>query len=440
MIKNRILRSLFVLFLFLPIAFLGCSGGGDDAPAPVPSPSIKVLPSSYYFGVVTPGNVPSPLEVEIQNNGSLTLNVFSITLSDTINLKLDLNDGSNPCGILSPSIAPGGNCTVVVEFDPQPGSLDQFRANLTITSDASNNSSLDVPLTADQDDLSELNVRINQVESTENCPNPEVTAYVSVTDQGGYPVTTLAKDDFLITEDGGYVGHPTNASSVKNTATISVALVMDYSGSVTDVQDAVDDMEESATYFIEQLRDLPPLLVDEAEIIKFDNIVEVVQGFTSDKDLLKAAIDEDWDNGRETTLYDAVVKAVDDTALQSTARRTVIVITDGKDTQSLQILDDVINDANNKGVPIFAIGLGILDDTILRRMANDTGGQFFEAKTSDNLRTIYQQLADILFNDQYILTYTSDLGAGVSADLTIEATYSPTAITGDDTKEIAPCP
>ena len=72
-------------------------------------------------------------------------------------------------------------------------------------------------------------------------------------------------------------------------------------------------------------------------------------------------------------------------------------------------------------------------------MANETGGQFFEATTSDNLRNIYQKLADILFNDQYVLTYISGLGFGVTADLTIEGTYS-LAIKGDDTREITSCP
>ena len=113
------LRSLFILILLLPIVFLGCSSSGGDAPAPVPSPSIRVLPSSYNFGVVTPGNSPAPLEVEIQNNGSLALTVSGITLSDTINFNLDLNGGSNPCNKTSPTIAAGGNCTAEVDFVPQ---------------------------------------------------------------------------------------------------------------------------------------------------------------------------------------------------------------------------------------------------------------------------------------------------------------------------------
>jgi hypothetical protein len=72
-------------------------------------------------------------------------------------------------------------------------------------------------------------------------------------------------------------------------------------------------------------------------------------------------------------------------------------------------------------------------------MANDTGGQFFDSPTSDNLGNIYSQIAKALFENQYILTYVSALGVDVTADLTIEAYVSQT-IMGDDTKEIIPCP
>ena len=71
-------------------------------------------------------------------------------------------------------------------------------------------------------------------------------------------------------------------------------------------------------------------------------------------------------------------------------------------------------------------------------MADDTGGLYYESASSDNLRTIYQQLSDVLFEDTYILTYTSGLGADVTADLTIGATSG--AITGNNTKEITSCP
>lgn len=418
-----------ILCLLLPVAFLGCSGGGGDDPPP-PRPLIRVLPSSYDFGIVTPGNIPAPLEVEIANNGSLRLTVSDITLSDTANFALDLSAGSNPCFTASSTIAAGGNCTAEVNFTPQSDA--SFDATLIISSDDPNHPTINVPLSGIREQILDLNVRINQVESTEICPNPLVTAYVSVTDQGGYPVTGLTEPDFSVTEVDGYVGPPTTVSFVSNTATLSVALVMDYSYSVSKIQDNLDDMEESAAYFVDQLK-----VIDEAEIIKFSDNFDVVQAFTSDKDDLIAAINSPYPDG-VTDLYDAVYQAVDDTAVRSKDRRAVIVVTDGGNDFDTYTLADVINNANTKGVPIFTVGIGQANSAILTQMADDTGGQFYEATTSDNLRTIYQQLANVLFDDQYILTYTSGLGAGVNANLTIEATFG--AIVGNDTKGITSCP
>ncbi len=439
MIKRHILSSLVVIFLFLPLTFIGCSGGGDDAPAPSPSPLIQVLPSNYNFGTVTPGNSPAPLEVEIANNGSAELTVSAITLSDIINFAL-LSGRSDPCDTPPMTIAAGNKCTVEVEI--QPKSTNSFNEMLTITSNDPNTSTYDLDLIGRQDAaVSLLNVKINQVEA--NCPGTEFTAYVSVTDQGGFSVTTLTKDDFSITEAGagGYVGPPDSKGYASEiTETISVALVMDYSGSITNVQDNVDDMEAAVAGFIDEMEE-----DDEAEIIKFDKEFEVVQTFTSDNTLLTEAIFAPYDMGPGTRLYDAVVKAVDNTALRLKNRKAVIVITDGVDDDgsgnplSDNDLNDAINYANDNGVPIFTVGLGqLLDKGILEQMADDTGGQFYEAITSDNLRTIYQQLADVLFYDQYILTYTSGLGANVTADLTIEATFSPTKKRSDK-KAITTC-
>jgi len=440
MIKDHILPSIVTLFLLIPMVFMGCSGGGgsDETTLPTGSPSIQVLPAAYNFGTVTDVNAPAPLEVEITNSGTARLDVSSIVLLDTVNFALNLSGGSKPCATASPNIAAGGNCTVEVDFDPQ--STASFSSILRIRSNDSTHPVLDLPLSGIQEPVDTLNVRINQVET--NCPGTAFTAYVSVTDQGGYPVTGLTSTtDWTITEavPGGYDGPPDNPIIyVANAATLSVALVMDYSGSITDVQDNVDDMEESAAAFVDQLGS-----GDEAEIIKFADDFDVVQswqpGSVSGINILKTAIYAPYDNGRETDLYDAVYEAIDRVATRSKARRAVIVITDGVNDPSMYNLADVISYGNTQGVPVFAVGLGQdLNPDILRQMADDTGGHYYESASSDNLRTIYQQLSDVLFEDTYILTYTSGLGADVTADLTIGATSG--AITGNNTKEITSCP
>ena len=442
--KSKILVFGVAFFLILPLFFMGCSSGGsggdsdqdNSASTQVLPDSTQVLPSQHDFGIVTLGNSTVPLEVKIKNNRSIDIVVSEIVLSDTDNFELDLGGGSNPCNASSPTIGAGDLCTMEVSF--QPLSVASYDATLRIVTNDENFPVLNVQLSGASESINNLNVRINQVESDLNCPAAQVTAYVSVTDQGGYPVTGLLKDDFLVYE-GVDVMDLTDFSFVSQvTAPISVSLVMDYSGSITDIPEAQSDMEEAAADFVDQLG-----ADDEAEIVKFATEIEVVQGFTSVNNLLTNAIFNPVDVGRETTLYDAAWQAVDDTALRLKTRKAVIIVSDGEDGNGNPIssnsISEVINHANDKGVPLFTVGLGNINDAVLEQMANDTGGQFFDSATSDNLGNIYSQIAKVLFENQYILTYVSELGTGVTANLTIEAYVSP-AVMGDDTKEILPCP
>ena len=439
--KDKLLVSRIALFLILAIVFTGCKGGGggtndDSAVKTHVLPSVKVLPSVYDFGIVTLGNTPVPLEAKIQNNGSANLMVSDIVLSDTNNFALDLGGGSNPCSSTSPTVSAGDNCTVEITFIPQLAAL--FDATLQITSNDSSNPSINIRLSGSAEPIARLDVRINQVESDMQCPAAKVTAYVSVTDQGGYAVTGLLENNFLVYEDIDVMNLTDFSYASQVTTPISVALVMDYSGSITDIPEAQSDMEEAVADFVDQLG-----AEDEAEIVKFATEIEVVQEFTSDKNLLTNAIYNPIDVGRGTSLYGAAWQAVDDTALRLKTRKAVIIVTDGKDRDGNPInsksFSEVINHANDKGVPIFTVGLGNINDAVLEQMSNDTGGQFFDSPTSDNLGNIYSQIAKVLFENQYILTYVSALGTGVTANLTIEGYVSP-VVMGDDTKEIIPCP
>ena len=389
------------------------------------------------------GNTPVPLEVKIQNSGSANLKVSDIVLSETNNLALnnfalDLGGGSNPCASTFPTIGAGDNCTVEVTFIPQYADL--FDATLEINSNDGINPQIDTQLSGTAEPIATIGVRINQVDSDLQCPAAKVTAYVSVIDQSGYAVTGLLENNFTVSENINLV-NLTNFSFVSQiTAPISVALVMDYSDSITNIPEAQNDMEEAAAYFVDQLG-----VDDETEIIKYATVVEVVQGFTSDKNLLTNTIYYPVDVGSHTRLYDAALQAIDDTALRQKPRKAVIILTDGEDDDgtgnpiSFSSLSEVIYRANDKGIPLFTVELGGGNVDVLEQMSNDTNGLFFPSPASDNLRNIYYQLSDVLFENQYMLEYISGIGVSETADLTIEAFVSP-AIMGDDTKKIAPCP
>jgi Ca-activated chloride channel family protein len=428
--------------LLFATALMGCEGGsgsgdnggsGDnDGSGNSGRPLIQVLPSSHDFGTVTTGNTPAAVEVKINNNGSTDLIVSNIALSDSNHVfALDLNGGSSPCGASSPTIAAGSTCTFEVSFTPATDG--SFLANVAISSNDSSAPTSLVNLSGSSEPIQLLTVRINQVEIA-SCPTGEVTAYVSVTDQGGFPLSGLSSSDFLVSLNSNPSIPPTSVNFVSQVLeSISIAAVMDYSQSITDTLDAVNDMEDGLSEFFNNLQP-----GDEGEIVKFDSEVEVVQEFTGDKVLLEAAIRSPFDKGINTLLYDAVSQAVADTGARTTDRKAVIVITDGDNNDSLSTntLGSVITSAQAENLPIFPIGIGrAINFTALGRMGDETGGQFFESFSSDNLQTIYQQLSSILFEDQYILKFSGP--STVPAQLTIAATSQ--TITGSNTRQIS-CP
>lgn len=442
-VKKHLVR---VAMLFVMIAVTACGSGGGDSggatpAAPVGSPTIGVLPTTYDFGKITTGNSPAPLEVTIRNSGTAPLRVSTISFgapSDS-SFTLALSGGSRPCGSASPTLAAADTCTFHVRF--QPAATGSFAANVQINSDDRSVPVTGLSIAGTSEAVTTLSVQINQLETA--CPTNEATAYVSVTDQGGFPLPGLQSSNFSITEGTDPILNFTSSSLDVVYKPIAIAAVMDYSGSLTDQTVAFSDMRNGYSSLINNLKPN-----DIGEILKFDSEIEVVQPFTADKAALLAAISAPFDKGRATKLYDAVFKAVDDTAVNANHRRAVIVATDGRDEGgpiagvpvSTHSLTQVKNNAINKKVPIFTIGIGAsINRTVLEDMANSTGGLFYEASTSQNLANIYQQLSSILYEKQYILTFNQLVRGtvGSPSNLTIAANFL--GLTGNDATTIRSC-
>lgn len=436
--KNTNKFALFYLISFLSIVLTSCSDsnkgtvGNNPTSSPIPVPELQLSPAtSYDFGTITQGNTASPLELTLTNNGTSRLEIASITLSDMNNFQLDTTTGTNACGTASPAIDAGSNCTV--EFSFTPTQAGTFPATVDIPSNDSN-SPQQLSLTGTSEAVAPvMNVTINQVEL--GCPT--VTAFVSVTDQGGFPIEGLGFNDFTIEEDTTTVGKPDTSDHVAVvTKPISIALVMDNSGSMSSID--IDESNRSALEIVEQLG-----TSDAVEIIKFDRDVEVVQTFTSNKQLLRDAINNTSLDGDGTSLFDAIQQAVNDTELQSTERKAIIVITDGANNNknSTTGVQDVIDNAQTKDIPVFAIALGgDVDLATLQQISDGTSAELYEADVAQNLRTVIdQQLSEVLFIDQYVLTYTSvNTGAGTHS-LTVQASKTG-GFSGSDSRDVAQCP
>lgn len=427
------LRSIALALVSVALA-AGCSGGGPDGPpAPPPpppaSPTIQVLPASYDFGKVTSGNTPAPLEVSIGNSGSAPLAVTAIAFRAPADpdFQLDVNGGAAPCRTSTPTIAAGLRCTVQIVF--APGSTGASASTLEIRSNAAA-STVALPITGTSEPVAALVVRVNQLQST--CGNPAVTAYVSVTDQGGYPVRGLTVNQFSVAQNSA-PGTIQSASYVDLAyQPIATAAALDFSNSLTGQPVAFADMKSRVSDYFSAMR-----TGDQGEVIKFGSEVQVTQAFTTDKSALLTAIAAPFDKGGTTKLYDAALRAVDDTAaVPGDVRRAVILATDGTDNASAAAVTAATANAASKGVPLFTVGLGSsINSDILRQMADATGGLYYEATTSQNLATIYQQLSSILYTNQYVLRFDR----ATNAATTVEIGATSAALSGSGASALPVC-
>jgi Ca-activated chloride channel homolog len=95
----------------------------------------------------------------------------------------------------------------------------------------------------------------------------------------------------------------------------------------------------------------------------------------------------------------------------------IVVLSDGEDTSSLVTFDDLLDVAKRSQTVIYPVGLGLEEQTrgrrsdgefALRRLAQETGGRLFMAKSGVDLADVYTQIANEL-SSQYVI---GDLSQG----------------------------
>jgi VWFA-related protein len=160
-----------------------------------------------------------------------------------------------------------------------------------------------------------------------------------------------------------------------------------------------------------------------------------------------------------TQLYDAIFLSADELMKNQAGRKAVVVFSDGVDRGSKETLNDAVDAADHANLTVYTIyfkgeqergeggipGMGrrggggypgggggypggggggypggggrrgggtreagVDGKKIMEKIAERTGGRFFEAKKKDNLEEIYAAIAEEL-RGQYLLTYTPDV-------------------------------
>ncbi len=222
-----------------------------------------------------------------------------------------------------------------------------------------------------------------------------VPVLTTVTDNQGRLVPNLEQEDFTILDNG----KPQAITLFQNeTQPFTVVVMLDFSFSMTT---HLDLLKQATEQFI--LRMLP---ADRGQVGAFSDKIQFSGEFTNDRDDLVAAL-KDLQFGNPTRLYDAIDASID-VLKDVDGRKIVLVFTDGDDTASRRGMGDVLDKARATETMVYAIGLesefpigpGRMQrtrpDRGLRKLADETGGGYFELKKTTELAPTFTRVAQEL--------------------------------------------
>ncbi len=259
----------------------------------------------------------------------------------------------------------------------------------------------------------------------------EVLLPVTVRDATGQFVTDLKAADFSIFEDGQQ--QPITSFALKRMP-VHVVLLIDTSSSVTR---EIEDFKNAAWNFINRLD--PD---DQISLIRFDDVVELVQDWTSSRNALKRSLNR-LQTGMFTKFNDALYLAAREQLGKVKGRKAIIVLTDGIDSnrgsisperafralveeeapvyavsktriqgradrEELEFYEKASSSSVNKlrieGLKLSLAQLEASEKNLIR-IAEETGGRIFLPASFDDLDDAYRQVADEL-RSQYVIFYT----------------------------------
>jgi Ca-activated chloride channel family protein len=230
-----------------------------------------------------------------------------------------------------------------------------------------------------------------------------VSLFVTVADNQRRLVPDLEQQDFEIFDND----KPQPITYFDNLVQpITVVAMLDTSGSMTG---NISFLKSAAEQFL--LRLLPD---DKARVGAFNDKIQISPRFTNNRDELVGDV-KDLDYGNGTRLWDAVGVALDELK-GIEGRRVILLFTDGDDTESSTRLGTVVDRARAQDVMVYGIGFESVyfngqrmvrskPDGGLQRLADETGGGYFELKKATDLAPTFTRVAQEL-HSQYVIGFS----------------------------------
>lgn len=247
-----------------------------------------------------------------------------------------------------------------------------------------------------------------------------ITLNVKVSDRSGKAVSTLAKDDFRVYEDG--VEQEVSFFDPV-TAPIDLVLLLDLSGSIKEKRHV---LKRAAVRFISELS-----AADRVAVMTFTRRFQVISGLTADRSLLSRRIESIKAGDGGTSFYDALWRTVEFLKSNTSSRRqAIVVLTDGVDSSLDDFRDyrpehpfeEGLARVQESDATVYPVYLDTEKDVVerqglstheayvtarqqLRQLASATGGTLFYSARLEDLEGVYRQVISEL-HTLYSVSYS----------------------------------
>jgi Ca-activated chloride channel homolog len=248
-----------------------------------------------------------------------------------------------------------------------------------------------------------------------------VNLNVKVTDSAGKTLPALTKEDFAVFEDDV---RQEISYFEPVTAPLHIVLLLDLSGST---EHKIKVMKKAAQKFVDSLKP-----TDHIAVAAFTRRFYMISNFTTDHVLLKDRIGDIKNRHSGTAYYDAMWATLDLLDEANTARKAIVVLTDGVDNslsnpESAEYdpkhsFDELLARTIEADATLYPIYIDTEYETIgasgrsgheayvtarkqLQALADQTGAMMFKAERAEDLEGVYQQVSAEL-HSLYSMAYT----------------------------------
>ncbi len=185
----------------------------------------------------------------------------------------------------------------------------------------------------------------------------------------------IKEDEIVTNENRGY----------------EISLILDVSGSMAQYN-KFKIVKSIVSDFIKKRKN------DKLALTIFADFAYVAIPLTYDKQSIQRLLDK-IDVGiagtHRTALYEALFMSTKLFKNSKAKNKIAILLTDGMDNAGTIPLDVAINTAKKYKIKVYTIGVGgrgEYNPYVLREIAKETGGKFFEADSADRLKKIYNEI------------------------------------------------